>query len=161
MTTTVPSLTLRPVEPADRDFLVELYAQSRAGELAVTGWTPDQQRAFLAMQFTAQDTDYRRRFPRASFDVVLYHAARAGRLYVDRRPDAVHVLDILVADQYRGLGLGTALMGALIDEAAATDRPVTLYVEQHNPARSWYERLGFAASGDTTGVYLFMSTASS
>jgi ribosomal protein S18 acetylase RimI-like enzyme len=141
--TTTRALALQPVTARDRPYLLRLYGESRAAELATTGWSEDQRRAFVELQFTAQDTHYRGRFPNASFDLVLLDGVPAGRLYVDRRPATIHVLDILVAAERRGTGIGTALLRALMDEAAAGGRAVSLYVEALNPARAWYERLGF------------------
>jgi ribosomal protein S18 acetylase RimI-like enzyme len=159
VTTTARALSLRPVTTADRPFLLHLYGETRAAELALTGWSDEQRQAFVEMQFTAQDTDYRARFPHASFDVVCSDGTAVGRLYVDRRPDSIHVLDILIAAQLRGTGIGTALLLVLRDEARATGRGVSLYVETSNPARAWYERMGFVASGEAQSIYVLMRWA--
>lgn len=143
---TTRTLGLRPATAADRPYLLQLYGESRATELSVTGWSDEQRAAFIAMQFTAQDADYRSRFPAASFDVVLLDGTPAGRLYVDRRPTTIHVLDILVDARARRTGIGTALLRTLMQEGAASGRQLTLYVEKLNPARAWYERLGFVES---------------
>jgi ribosomal protein S18 acetylase RimI-like enzyme len=137
--------------------LLALYAETRAAEVALTGWSDEQWQHFVEMQFTAQDADYRRRFPDASFDVVLHHATVVGRLYVDRRPDTIHILDILVGQRWRGAGIGAQLMRSLLDEAVATGRSVSLYVEASNPARRWYERLGFRAVGEPDAFYQYMT----
>lgn len=154
--TNAQSLTLRPVEASDRPFLVDLYAETRAAELGLTGWSAEQQHAFVLMQFAAQDADYRRRFPAASFDVVLRDDEPVGRLYVDRRPSSIHVLDIIVAPPFRRLGIAAALFRELMREAAAGNRGVTLYVEPGTPAHAWYQRLGFTAPSEAQGVHLFM-----
>ena len=156
MTTSARPLTLRPATAADGLFLRDLYGQTRAGELALTGWSAEQQRAFVEMQFAAQDADYRARFPQASFDVVVHDGTPVGRLYVDRRADAVHVLDILITSEHRGRGVGTMLMRSVLDEAATSDRDATLYVEPGSPAHAWYQRLGFVAPDEPQGLHLFM-----
>lgn len=142
--------------PTDRQFLLDLYAETRSAELAVTGWTDDQRRHFITMQFDAQDTDYRMRHPSASFDVVLLHGDPIGRLYVDRRLDTVHLIDITISAAWQRRGIGTALLVQLQDEARATARSITLFADVSNPARAWYERLGFAAVR-LQGVHVFMS----
>lgn len=142
--------------PTDRQFLLDLYAETRSAELAVTGWTDDQRRHFITMQFDAQDTDYRMRHPSASFDVVLLHGDPIGRLYVDRRLDTVHLIDITISAALQRRGIGTALLVQLQDEARATARSITLFADVSNPARAWYERLGFAAVR-LQGVHVFMS----
>jgi ribosomal protein S18 acetylase RimI-like enzyme len=141
------ALALRASAAADHDFLLALFAETRAAELALIHGTDEQRRAFVEMQFRAQDADFRARCPDASFDVVLLDGERVGRLYVDRRADAVHVLDITIASAWRGRGIGTELIARLQAEAAASGRSVTLYAENGGPAHRWYERLGFVADG--------------
>jgi ribosomal protein S18 acetylase RimI-like enzyme len=148
-------LTLRPAEPRDRPFLVDLYASTRLDELGASGWTQPEWDAFIDMQFTAQDAAYRGKNPDASFDVVLLDGGPVGRLYVDRRSDAIHIIDVVIAPPWRNLGIGSAALRDLMDEAAHTHRVVSLYVESINPARQWYERLGFRAR-DEQGIHLLM-----
>jgi ribosomal protein S18 acetylase RimI-like enzyme len=78
-----------------------------------------------------------------------------GRLYVDRAPDEIHVLDIALVPERRGAGIGAALLGELIGEAGQARIPVSLYVEQFNPALRFYERLGFERVA-IEGVYWMM-----
>lgn len=57
-------------------------------------------------------------------------------------------LSIWVAASQRGVGIGTLLLTSLLEDAHARDLPgVSLSVEQGNPARALYERVGFAAIG--------------
>ena len=137
------ALTLEPVTPEDNDFLLDLYADTRADELAAVPWSEEQKRAFLRQQFEAQDRDYRGRHPRASFLVVKCDGRRAGRLTVSRLDSEVRIVDIVLAPGFRGRGIGTALLGDVITTASEHGLPVTLHVERWNPARRLYERLGF------------------
>ena len=57
------SITLRPAQAEDTEFLFRVYASTRSEELARTPWTEDEKRAFLEMQFNAQEKDYSARFP--------------------------------------------------------------------------------------------------
>jgi GNAT superfamily N-acetyltransferase len=139
---------LRAVEDSDRPFLLALFAETRAAELMLLHGSDEQRRALVEMQFRAQDADYRSRYPDASFDVVLRDGVPVGRLYVDRRPDAIHVLDIAVELRSRGQGIARSLFRALLDEAAATGRKVTLYAEPGSVACAWYRRLGFVPVND-------------
>ena len=63
----------------------------------------------------------------------------------DRRHAVVgHVVDHAIVPCLRGRGVGTALMRALMDEAAADGLPVRLKVADANdPSLRLYERLGF------------------
>jgi ribosomal protein S18 acetylase RimI-like enzyme len=159
---TTETVALRPAEPADRAFLLEVYASTRAEELARVPWSAEQRRAFVEQQFEAQDTDYRRSMPGATFDVILLDGEGVGRLYLDRRPDAIHVVDIALLPDFRGRGIGTALLRRLFDEADSVGRAVEIYVERANPALTLYGRLGFEQYGkDDGGVYLLMRRESS
>jgi ribosomal protein S18 acetylase RimI-like enzyme len=149
---------LRPVADADRAFLVDLYASVRADELAQVPWDDATKRAFVEQQFNAQDAHYRGNYPGATLDVIEVGGEPAGRLYVHRGEHDVRIMDIAIAPAFRRRGIGTRLLGALIDEAAAEGRKLSIHVEANNPARSLYERLGFAPVGEN-GVYLLMERA--
>ncbi len=144
---------LRPVADADRAFLVDLYGSVREPELAHVPWDDAAKRAFVEHQFAAQDAHYRAHYPGATLDVVEVAGGRAGRLYVHRGPKDIRIMDVALAPAYRGRGIGTALLRALIDEAERSGRRVSIHVEQNNPARTLYERLGFEPAGEH-GVYL-------
>jgi ribosomal protein S18 acetylase RimI-like enzyme len=141
--TTTHEITLRPVTDSDREFLVHLYASTREEELSLVDWGPGQRDAFIRMQFDAQDTDYRRNNPVGSFDVIEVGGRPAGRLYVDRGPTDIRVVDISLEPGSRGAGVGGRLLFRLIDEARASDRTVSVYVELDNRAATLYARLGF------------------
>jgi len=123
--------------------------------MALVDWSEADKHTFLRQQFTAQHTYYQQHFATASFQVVLRGAAMVGRLYVDRGPTEIRIVDIALLPEYRGQGLGTTLVRDLLDEATRDGKVVTLHVERFNPAVAWYRRLGFELVDDG-GVYLFM-----
>lgn len=149
-----PGVTLRPITPADSELLYRIYASTRTEELARTGWSEAQVEAFLRMQFHAQRTHYEKHTPLAAFLVIERGGVAVGRLYVDRREEAIHVVDIALLPEARGSGLGEALLRELQEEAAASGRIVSIYVERGNRARRLYARLGFRELADDGGVYL-------
>lgn len=79
----------------------------------------------------------------------------AGRLYVHRREREIRLMDIALLPEFRGDGIGGALLDDLFAEAAASGRTLTIHVESYNPARRLYERRGFRQIGEH-GVYLLM-----
>ncbi len=143
------AVELRAATPADEDLLRRVYRSTREDELALTGWAEAEKDAFIRMQFDAQKRSYEEQCPNASFDVVVVGGVPAGRLYVDRREEGTHILDVALLPEFRGAGVGSELLRRLLNEG----RPVSLYVERFNPALSWYRRLGFAVVADE-GVYL-------
>ncbi len=143
---------LRAVAEADREFLLSVYASTREAELARVAWPAGGKEAFLRQQFEAQDTYWREQRPEAVFQVIEVGGEPAGRLYVDAQPDEVRIVDIALLPGFRGRGIGTALLREIIERAEADRIPVTIHVEQQNPARSLYQRLGFERV-ETHGIY--------
>lgn len=148
-------IELRPITPDDRRFLLELYASTRASELAVVPWDEATKWAFVTQQYDAQDASWRRQNPDGTFEVVVVDGIRAGRLCVDRRTDEVRVVDITLAPEQRGHGIGTRLLEAVIAEAEGEGKATTIHVERNNAALRLYGRLGFEVVDDL-GVYLFL-----
>jgi predicted GNAT family acetyltransferase len=64
-------------------------------------------------------------------------------------------MDIALLPEFRGAGLGTALLADLFAEATAAGKTLTIHVEEYNPARRLYERLGFRKIGEH-GVHHLM-----
>ena len=152
---TSASLVLRPVNDADSDFLLQLYASTRADEMALVDWSEQQKFEFLHMQFNAQSSYYFEQFAAASFDVIELDGKPVGRLYVDERADELRVIDIALMPEFRQQGIGAYYMQSILDRAAASGRAVGIHVEKNNPAMRLYDRLGFEQIEDK-GVYWFM-----
>ena len=154
---TTPSIhgqiTLRASTGEDESFLREVYAGTRADELALLDWSDEQKAAFLDMQFRAQHTYYHEQMPGGAYDIILEDGAAVGRLYVDCRPDDIHIIDIALLPQHRNRGIGGRLIRQIMEEAAANSQSVSLYVELFNRARRFYDRLGFREVR-TEGIYL-------
>jgi ribosomal protein S18 acetylase RimI-like enzyme len=146
--TAAAAITLRPATDDDRAFLVEVYNSTREEELSMVQWPEGQREAFVRMQFDAQDAEYHRRNPEGTFDVIEVDGRRAGRLYVDRRPGDVRIVDIALLPEFRGAGVGGRLIAALMDDAASAGCRLSAHVEVHNRAVGLYTRLGFAVAAE-------------
>jgi ribosomal protein S18 acetylase RimI-like enzyme len=152
-------IQFRDEAPQDQEFLFHLYASTRAQEMALAPWDAAQTESFLRSQFHLQAAHYHRYYPEAAFLVIQGGGQPIGRLYVDRRPDEIHILDIALVPERRGEGIGTALLKELLSEAEESGKVVILYVEQFNPAHRLYLRLGFQPVKDE-GVYWMMQWSS-
>ncbi len=153
-----PSLalfTLREEEPGDEEFLYRVFASTRTDEMAMTGWPPQQQESFLRMQVAAQRHSYNTSYPDAQRAIILHQAEPAGRVLIDRTPSEVHIVDIALLPEYRGRGIGSAVMKMLLQEAAGDKQSVRLFVERFNPALHWYEALKFKKLSESE-IYLEM-----
>jgi ribosomal protein S18 acetylase RimI-like enzyme len=93
--------------------------------------------------------------PEGAVLILLEDNTAVGRLYLDEHPEELRVMDIALLTEHWSRGLGRAMMDAILERARRARKIVTLHVEHQNPARAWYERLGFRAIEDR-GVYLFM-----
>jgi ribosomal protein S18 acetylase RimI-like enzyme len=139
-------IALRPARPDDTPFLHEVYASTRAEELAGVPWDDATRIAFLRTQAELQDADYRRRHPSADFLVVVADGADAGRLYRVLLGDAeLRLLDLALLPAWRGRGIGSRLVEELAEDCRLLGRLLSLHVEHHNPARRLYERAGLVA----------------
>ncbi len=148
-------LALRVETPADADFLYDLYAATRSGEMALVDWSDAQQRQFLSMQFEAQSRHYREHFADASFDLIELDGVPIGRLYVYRGEHEFNIIDIALMPDCRGRGIGGFYLRSVLDEARAAGCAVVIHVEQNNPAMRLYLRLGFKRV-KAVGIYWFM-----
>jgi ribosomal protein S18 acetylase RimI-like enzyme len=149
---------LRQETAEDREFVCVLYAGTRAEEMALVPWSDAQKEAFLRSQYELQTAHYRHHYPQAAFLIIVDSEMPIGRLYVDRTPEDIHILDISLISERRGQGLGTEFLRELIVEADASGKTVSLYVEKFNPAQRLYQRLGFVAVKDE-GVYWMLIRA--
>ena len=142
------SITLRDVSPEDDGFLREVYACTRAQELAMTPWNQEQRETFLRFQFDAQDSYYHAQYPNASYQIILNEAEPVGRLYVARRPGEIKILDLTVLPKHRKTGVGSKLIEDLLAEARAGGETVLIWVEQTNPSQELFRNLGFSKIED-------------
>jgi ribosomal protein S18 acetylase RimI-like enzyme len=153
-------IELEPAKACDQDFLYQVFASTRMQEMAITGWSEEQQRSFLSMQYEAQRSSYLTQVPEARYSIILCDGVAAGRLIVDRTAQEIHIVDIALLPEFRKLGIGSAVMSELLEEASVAGKQVRLYVERFNPALHWYERLGFSALS-TGPIYFEMVWCSS
>lgn len=147
-------VTLRPAGPDDETFLLSVYASTRADELAPVPWNDAQKDAFLKMQFAMQHRYYRDQYPQATYDIVQLNDRPVGRFYVNRGDREIRILDVTILPEYRNAGTGTGLLKDLLDEAARTSKPVSIYVESFNPSLRLFERLGFNRKEATDILFL-------
>lgn len=145
--------SLRAARDEDLPWLRDLYASTRAEEMAPVPWPEIAKRSFLDQQFGLQHKHYLQHFGDADF-LAIEHVQRGpvGRYYLQRAAPDHLIVDISLFPGMRGHGLGHALIEASQREAQALGRGVELHVAQHNhAAQRLYDRLGFSVthSADT------------
>ena len=151
-------ITLRPVELGDHDFLVEIYASTRADELAIVPWTNEQRQLFINSQFSAQQNHYAQKYPTATHDIILANGKQVGRLYMARLDEEIRIVDLTVLPAERGNGIGSYLLRGLLEEAQQNSKVTRIYVEEFNPSLELFKRLGFNIKAQH-GVHVLMEWA--
>ena len=110
-----PGISMRPVTPDDREFLLSVYAASREAEFE--------------------------KYPLGTHDILLVDGVPCGRLYVDRGESEIAILDIIVLPEFQRRGIGTTVVEGL--KAEAGKRSVRVYIEKFNPSQKLFSELGF------------------
>lgn len=151
----INGLAFRPIAADDLPLLFAVYAHTRLVELSVVPWSDEQKLAFLQQQFHAQHTYYQQVFPEASFQVILLEDQPIGRLYVNRTPDELRIVDIALLPPFRGRGIGGQILRSLMSEATDARQVIRIHVERENPAQRLYQRLGFQMIEDL-GIYYLL-----
>lgn len=151
-------VALRPEVAADLPFLQALYRSTREAELDRTQWPEAQKAQFIELQFRAQRSHYLQHYPDALWLILEKDGDAIGRLYLERWSSEHRIIDIALLPQWRGQGIGRALLLDVIDEAMSADKAVGIHVEKQNPAMSLYRRLGFRCVEDK-GVYDLLKLA--
>jgi GNAT superfamily N-acetyltransferase len=149
-------VALRAVQREDEDFLLSVYAASRADEMALVDWDEAQKMAFLRSQFEAQAAQYHARFPDAEYSIILYKGSPVGRFWIGRTPEQIRLLDIAILPEFQNQGVGGVLLKSLMAESEATGVPLRHMVFKMNTAAlRFYERFGFSPIEDV-GAYIHM-----
>jgi ribosomal protein S18 acetylase RimI-like enzyme len=141
-----PELTFRPATSTDLQGLRALYALWRIPEFALLPWTHEECLRVAADQFAHQHRQLVERFPQADFCVIEDKQAHLlGRVYLDHSTREWHLIDVLLAEEARGRGYGTALLRLMQHMAATSEASIYLHVAVNNTrAQRLYDRLGFA-----------------
>jgi GNAT superfamily N-acetyltransferase len=137
------SLLIRPAVKEDDPFLYKLAYDHFYETLAAWAWEPVACEKLIRIQIDGQRASYRSQFPNAQHGIIMFEDRAIGRMLVDRGVDFDTLVDIVIAKERRGAGIGTWLLKALCIEADWTNKRIRLYVQSSSRARNLYERLGF------------------
>ena len=137
------TLRTRPQTDADETFLVQLFETVKGPEMALL--PAEVRENLLRMQYRAMTGAYRTSFPDASFEIVLLDDRPVGRLIRDAAEDRLHIVYIAFMPEWRHRGVGSALMRAVMAEAARFQRGCEAIVALDNVASlGLWSKLGFS-----------------
>lgn len=155
----IPELEVRPISSFNREImgiLRDIYASTRTEELALTDWNHEQKEAFIDHQFHAQHDYYQKVYSSASYQMIHIRGAAGGRLYLMDWAEDLRIIDITLLPQYRNQGYGTGILQSLQKYCMHHTKSLSIHVEQFNPAKKLYERLGFVQVESFDEVYVLM-----
>lgn len=142
----------RPAQAADESLLREVFASTRAQDLALLGMEPVVLSTLVQMQFEAQRRHYMQTHPGCMAWVVEGAASGAmapqtlGQMWLHLDASGLHLMDIAVLPTQRGQGIAAICVQALLHLADAHGWPVHLHVLADSAIRHWYARLGFVTT---------------
>ena len=125
-------IALRAARPDDFDFCSRLYFSGMEETIRE-----------LKLDMAAQTANLRDRWIVTEVKIITCDNADLGWLQSSMRDDAIYLGQIFIDAAFQRRGIGTKIIGCLIDEADKTGRHIRLSVAKSNPARRLYERLGF------------------
>lgn len=132
----------RPATEADIPFLLALRRETMDSHLLASG-------------ASTSDECHRERLMHL-FDcaeVLTCNKEAVGLLKLRRDPNIWTIVQIQLASQLRGKGIGRSLLEDVIADATAAGATVELGVLKANPARHLYQRLGFVIVGEDAHEY--------
>ena len=135
-----PPVTLRASRSSDAGLFYDVTEQTMRVHVIAAGGAWDDER-------TRRESAEQSVNPNAS--VIMFGGVEAGILLVERQPHEVRLQTLYLLPIYQGHGIGVTLVSALQTEAAARCVPLRLHVLKVNPAKRFYERLGFSVEQET------------
>ncbi len=143
------NIRLKTSELHDVEFLMSVYADSRFDEMQqIYHWNEAEKEEFLRFQFYAQDTHYKEHYPNAEYLIIEQANEAIGRLYIERKPNDICIMDIAILREYRRKGIAKKLIIDVLNEAKQKNAKVYLHVEPDNVAKKLYLSLGFVVVGE-------------
>ncbi|HEY6273888.1 MAG TPA: GNAT family N-acetyltransferase [Terriglobales bacterium] len=125
------AVALRPGSVQDVDFAFRLYRDTMRDSAAYILWNDAKQEANLAEQLKASDVS-----------IISFHDSDVGWLALEENERSLFLGHFYIQSRFQRRGIGTELLGRLLDGAAAKRKSVELAVLNNNPARGLCERVG-------------------
>lgn len=126
-------IALRPATPADSEFCYQLHKAAMGSYVTATwGWDEHVQREHHARASNP-----------GRWQIITVAGTDIGMLDTEHRPDEIYLARVEIHPDYQGHGIGTRLVGVLIDEARQNGKALILDVLAVNHrAQALYQRLG-------------------
>ncbi len=138
-------LTTRPCVPEDADFVFSLMEKTTRDYVIATfgAWDPQWQRE-----------RFNQRFVPGNIRILRLDGQDIGILWVEEKDGTLFLGNLHILPELQRRGLGTAAVRIFLGDADERGLDATLQVLRVNPARRFYERLGFRITGETETHFL-------
>jgi ribosomal protein S18 acetylase RimI-like enzyme len=134
-------ITLRPATPQDSALVYELKKRA-LGPCVIAahgGWNEEEQQRM-----------HERQFRPAGSQIVMQDGRVVGMLSADEHADHIHLRQLFILPEAQNRGIGTRLLGLVLERARTVALPVRLQVLKVNKrAQAFYVRHGFRVVGET------------
>ena len=132
------AISIRTAKQEDLKFLFALHCSTMYDYIEATwGWEEGWQQNYFREHFQPENNQ-----------IIVLKGHDIGRVEVEYKKEAVHICNIQILPEYQNKGIGSFIILEIIGQAQRQRRPVTLQVLKVNPARQFYERLGFVVAGE-------------
>lgn len=132
------AINIRIATPEDYEFLYALHSKTMFDYIETTwGWDETWQRNHFVEHFQ----------PEAN-QIIVLNSHDVGRIELYYKADEVRIGNIQILPEYQSKGIGSFIILKIIRQAQQQKQCVTLQVLKVNPARRFYERLGFVVEGE-------------
>jgi GNAT superfamily N-acetyltransferase len=131
-------IKLRPATAADYPFALDLYLRTmKPYTEALVAWDEQRQIASFVGQWKVADVQ-----------VICADGRDVGWLQATETPSEIILQQFFVTPERQQAGIGTQVLGGLLDSWMLAGKPLALTVLKNNPARRLYERFGFSVVGE-------------
>jgi ribosomal protein S18 acetylase RimI-like enzyme len=149
------TVNLRPESTVDEPLVRRLILETVTDELGASAWPEPMRGHLLGIQYTARRHSHRANHPAAASQVIQADGVDVGWALVNTMPHEVRVVEIMILPEWRGSGIGTAVLNEILVIAARARKPVRLNVNVMNQgALRLYTRLGFRKIAEDAVQYL-------
>ena len=136
-------IQLRRRSEIDLEFFVELFSEMKNSELSLEMLPEKVKDQIISMQFHGFERSIYANYPNLIDEVIIYISKKAGRLLLHKDENSIRIINISLLNDFRNLGIGSAILRDIVEEANKTRKSILLEVDKINPAMHLYARLGF------------------
>lgn len=113
------------------------------------------ERQFGPWNEVAQDAFFDQGWTGGAFEILSLDRRPCGYVSIEYRPDDVHLRELVVDLDFQDQGIGTVVVGDMVETAQQQGLPAVLETLRENRAQGLYRRLGFMEFGRTDTHILF------